>query len=741
MVPPGALPPAPAGKRPPGDYLCFVATQSSPDIARIFMESGGKLNAAELPWETDFSTSAAPVSEFATLRRDGPVEVWVPVASGELADAGVDARGVAVVVAHPDFRLNISSSRLGTGINGTVVASVSGQASVPLRSILENDHSQVGLVYKSWLAHSSTVCISSARVLRVLEDGEQLLSVVYRDDPAADAIEAGVRDASVQLINGYVRSALALRETVQYDASPHLTKSVFKEVVGAANQGYSLLHDFVQGAESPLSLKALDALLGAAIACDCCQDPAAISDFQNATSTPCIAAAREADLVANACSLVATYLTSYRSDGRSRVDTRGSRFEEAESWLHELPRSPIAADDCDGSARCAIGVLRTATRLTDEQAAAHPNLRAAKNAISSYYEPALVVLGASAAEATSADSSHAQVAGHAVAMLIPKISLLSALARASRKPIGASGVPGLAPESLAASVEEARFGALFPANAKKLLPREEQDLLLSWHVASRARELDLQHLVIEGTTPSSSKLHEVDSTKRAAVEASARRDISAFTMLAPTSLRGIQRLHVLGSSPDNDHRFYAAFVEATFARDFGLYTSAELRDLNVAASQFVFVKEGDAVTHAGASPKEITTNNYAMVPLIRLGSKATDVLDKASEFAMRDVVAPRPRGPYRLNGALSQRMEESVKLLDELHECMHEKSEGGYPVTYNVALSTLVFNPKSIAAFCESIKSKARSCSVDKCAVPDLVAYADGTDAGVYCTVNVALDA
>ena len=171
MVPPGALPPAPpaarAGKRPPGHYLCFVATQSSPDIARIFMESGGKLNAAELPWETDFSTSAAPVSEFATLQRDGPVEVWGPVASGELADAGVDARGVAVVVAHPDFRLNISSSRLGTGINGTVVASVSGQASVPLRSILENDHTQVGLVYKSWLAHSSTVCISSARVRTV----------------------------------------------------------------------------------------------------------------------------------------------------------------------------------------------------------------------------------------------------------------------------------------------------------------------------------------------------------------------------------------------------------------------------------------------------------------------------------------------------------------------------------------------------------------------------------------------
>ena len=159
---PAAAPDAPAAPAPaaPGVYVCFKATQSSPDFTRIFMETGGQINAAAIPWQTDFSTSGGSVAAFCHLQREGPKEVLVSVEPGELTDAGKDAESVPVVEVHPDFRVNISTSRLGPAINGTLVASVSGQGSVPLRALLDNDHAQVGLEYKSWLAHGATVCMS-----------------------------------------------------------------------------------------------------------------------------------------------------------------------------------------------------------------------------------------------------------------------------------------------------------------------------------------------------------------------------------------------------------------------------------------------------------------------------------------------------------------------------------------------------------------------------------------------------
>jgi hypothetical protein len=701
------------------------------------MATGGQINAAAIPWQTDFSTSGGSAAAFCELRREGVKEVLVLVEAGELADAGADADGVPVVEVHPDFRVNISTSRLGPAINGTLVASVSGQGSVPLRALLDNEHAQAGLEYKSWLAHGATVCMSGARVVRVLPGGERLpLQVRYRDDPEADAREARLENAAVKLLNEYVHASFALREQVVYGPSPNLTKSVFKTTVGVAGEGYALVHDFVQDAKSPLSLKALDALFAAAIASDCCQDEDDIADFKANAASPGLKAAREARTVASACSLIATYLTSYRSDGRNKVGPAGTTFEEAESWLHELPRSPISADDCDGSARCALGALRTAMEITEEQAAEYPFLGAVKNVVAAYYEPALVVLGATAAEATSADSSHSAIAGHAIAMLLPKVSLLKALARASGKKIGSTDEVLMSPEK-AANVEDKRFGALF--SAKGDLPDEEQKMLASWNVASKHAGLELEPLAIEGTTPASPVLHASGAEAKRAKE-QAERDDEAFKKLSPNSFRSIKRLHVLGKGEGHTHRFYSAFVEATFARDCPLYSSPALREEGVAASQFVFAQNGDAVSVAGSSPRQLVEGDYCLLPLISLPTAPAKVIDESSDFARRNVVAPRERGPLRLDAVQSARLKQSVQHLGALHASMNEKKTGGHPIAYNVALSTLVFNPTSVAAFCSIVQQHANSCTVDKTEVPDLLEYEDGSDAGVYFTVNVTVD-
>tara|TARA_Y100000389_G_scaffold204251_1_gene255874 strand:+ start:5021 stop:5914 length:894 start_codon:yes stop_codon:yes gene_type:complete len=233
-------PVAPVAPAPPvpGVYVRFHATQSSPDFTRIYMETGGRIDAAAIPWQTDFSTSGGSRAVFCHLQRERVERVFVPVELSELKDAGVDADGVHVVEVHPDFRVNVSTSRLCPAINGTLVASVSGQGSVSLRALLDNEHAQVGLEYKSWLAHGATVCMSGARVVRVLPGGESVpLQLCYRKDAESDAYEAFRDTTTVKLLNEYVRSSSALRESVVYEPSPNLTKSVFKTTVGMARQG------------------------------------------------------------------------------------------------------------------------------------------------------------------------------------------------------------------------------------------------------------------------------------------------------------------------------------------------------------------------------------------------------------------------------------------------------------------------------------------------------------------------
>ena len=345
-----AVPDAPGdgGFLAPGDYVCFNATQNCPNITRIFMESGGQIDAASIPWQTDFSTSGAQTATFCHLRREGVKQVFVPIASSERKDAGTlaangrldEEASIPVLELHPDFRVNISTSCLGAAINGTIVSSVSGQGSVPLRSLLENEHVQTGLEYKSWLAHSATVCMSGAQLVRVQEGGgRQPLRVRFRENADADAEEATLADQAVRLINGYVNASFALREKVVYGPSPKLTKSVFKTTVGVAGEGYALVHDYVTDAQSPLSLGTLNAIFKAAIASDCCQDADDISEFMENASSPGLKAAGEARTVASACSLIATYLTSYRSDGRARVDPRGKvrRLRAGSTNFREAP--------------------------------------------------------------------------------------------------------------------------------------------------------------------------------------------------------------------------------------------------------------------------------------------------------------------------------------------------------------------------------------------------------------------
>ena len=615
------LPKTVAPSAPTRDYYLVIdATQTEPDFMGIFMENGGQINAAATKWDTDFAASSATESVVKVLdQHEIEHDILIPLASerliGELS-AKQRKDGIPVVILPADMRLNISTSRIGAAINGTLVSSVSGQGSEYIYNILKpgpNGHAQVGLVYASWLAHGASVGISGAHVVGVDKGADPRDDGVMRTRVNVGFVKRDGQNAmllkgAAMIIQEYVKISYAMRQQLVYAPSPMLTTSVYKDPVGVDGQGYNLVHDIVDRG-SPFGLDVLDSLFQAGIENDCCQDSKTISSFIEDTASPGLKAAKQARVVASAASLVVNYLVAYRADGRNVVSVMGADFAPAESWLRQLARGPIDANDCDGSALMAIGLVNAAVNISDEEAEKYKYLKAVKNAVYPYYHLALSVVGATAAEATSADGEAEHVAGHAIAVMIPTINLLRAMSKPMLKKIGSTNQT-VCPTDKRKMIEEARFNALFPAwkmSAIKL-PPGELDQLKTWGIAEAHEEFkELHPWAMEGTTPSSPVMYVPDASRRSLIEADVDKDDKAFAKASPNVFRSIKILHVGGSSAGSTHRFYRDLVEFTFSRKSPFYTDPILRNFNAAASQFVLSRahDQDAVSSAGATPKDI----------------------------------------------------------------------------------------------------------------------------------------
>ena len=157
-------------------------------------------------------------------------------------------------------------------------------------------------------------------------------------------------------------------------------------------------------------------------------------------------------------------------------------FAPAESWLRQTARDHIEANDCDGSALLAVGVLTATTGITKEQEKEYKNLRAIRNVIYPHYSVGVSIVGASAAEATSADGAHTNVAGHAIALLMPNLHLLRALSRSAHLELAKTGVHVI-DENRREQVANARFDAFFPKDVVEKLTEYDRNNLGSWEDA------------------------------------------------------------------------------------------------------------------------------------------------------------------------------------------------------------------------------------------------------------------
>ena len=176
-------------------YIRFDASQNEPEFMRIFMENGkfyhfqlsryyvvytqlthfllpsfagGSISAAAVHWDTDFAVTGSEQSVVAHLKKHSlhQVEIEIPRADVSLS-TNSDAT-VPCICIPAETRMNVSTSRVGAAINGTLVTTVAGQGSDHLFNIARPaKHYQVGLVYASWAAHAASIGISNARFVGV----------------------------------------------------------------------------------------------------------------------------------------------------------------------------------------------------------------------------------------------------------------------------------------------------------------------------------------------------------------------------------------------------------------------------------------------------------------------------------------------------------------------------------------------------------------------------------------------
>ena len=732
-----------------GFSLRFTATQAEPQFAKLFLATGGAINAAAGPGPTDFAVTGSKSPSSHQLKPTDPTEVCVPISNDIISFDDEDR-----IILNSCTKINACAQRVGAAINGTLVNTFAGAGSTYLStflraaSITEGSHYQLPLTYNTLASHSATVGCSMARIVDA--SGEPV-NVHFVDDVEENEISA----AAEAVVDAWAQGSWTVREKhILYKPSPTLTKTVAKVPVGTNDRGYELAHSVINRS-FPFSLETLNSLLEHTIGAELGFAADEVKTFLNATANPGVQAADWMQTVAAACSTAANYLIPYRADGRTTVTTTGSGFTAVENWRPIC--SPEDGEDCDGSAMLAISMLNTANNATDEDKQLYPYVKAVANALNPYYSVAMCVVGASSAEASGAadggSDGHAQIAGHAIALLVPNLGLARGLNSAEHVETAIHGAAKVGADVIAST----RFTALFGERTVRNLPENERRLLAQGTEAleqirgaslvpnametAAARLAKLQPFAIEGTTPSSPVLFMLDNDKRDRATQSAKYDQLALDKAAPNIGRSVKLLHVGGGDKHNPHRFYHDLVEITFPVSHPLYTDAGLRAIGKASTQYAFVgKEETALpVAAGVTPRQLVEGAYAITPLHCVDASDAAVLDYSHRISARDVMPHRSK-PHQLSETQSKALKRSMSALAKLNtSSCDDEFDNAHAVTYHVAYASLINNPAAIEHLTTRIESAKVGSLVDSRIVKGLALNDTGAEAGLFAVISAVV--
>ena len=758
--------------------LRFDASQAEPDLQTMFMRDGGPINAAVMRGDTDFAVTGSKGSVHLMLRPPGTHGVEIEVPDTEYyVDKGE-------VVLNRRTKLHACMSRNGPAINGPTVSSVSGRGAPLKQAALRKDcrltalcghaghksllsvlrasdtHSQIGMEYASWGAYAATLGVSNARLVKVEEDGSETPVSRVRAQEVDKERKTVLEQASAAL-NSYAERCYVRRSKhLVYKPVPMLTKPVFHDAVGVNGQGvyvyaasqkrtlcsltalragYSPVHD-IMDRRSQLPDEVLDSLFKASILAELGNDVNAYERFMAGTAFPGGRAAEEAQTLASATSILVNFLIAYRADGRNAMTKMGPSFEDAESWLRQVPRSPIEANDCDGSMLEAVGALTQATKIAAADSKKFPHLNAAKNVILPLYTVVGAVVGATAGEATSAGKNGTHVAGHAIALLIPTLTLLRAMEAADAKKIDGND---LVPEEVRQELAEARFRALFDEETKELLMKDYQDMDLStWSLARDAFKGRYVARAIEGTTPSSAVLHTKNDSTRKEQRVLASLDDEAMARMGSNVFRAFKRMHVGGSVSGHDHRFYREIVEITVPRSSPLFSDPALRSMGFAASQFVLAPASQCGTDlncSGVSPQQLVEEDFVSVPLATFPEADANALQIAGEASALDVIPRRTSSTMKLTEFQTENLKRSLDALHSISDKLRFGEGDGQVLTYIVAFSTLVHSPNSVKFFCNSVAKHATCVELHDTVVRGIALDVQGNEAGHFISLGIVV--
>ena len=792
-----------------GSYVLHIsAKRVEANYEGTFLTRGGSLGACAARGELDLSLSHSDTSTHVLLteRLDQTIEIPIPGAlvANEtalrartgfvkgLADNG-QALGPLLFLSDR-ARLNFTNSRVGASINGSVVTTLAGQASIALKDVFSepqdlgdvlavNDSGakpaseaatgaspveamaqiqgdllktakvlvpmnfeSIPLKYSNWDAHQAVVSVHEPKVYRVCEDGTRSgpISIAFVNDKAMDTQLAKVEP----LLQGIYDSSWETTKKVVFKASPNLTKSVMNVPAGYNASTYAPAAA-VNDTPPAYSDATLEAIVKACLSAECTDEE--MEDIRTRLGTPDASAALElAPIMANAMSAFSAYTMPYRIDGAPTIEPMGLKMVEAESWRAEPVRSALQADDCDGSACSAISVVTRATVIASDPTLAkeHPHLNALGNSLGAHYVFGTCVLAANAGHADAANEHEQKIAGHAIALAIPKVHFLAALDRGARGNF--EGMPVVEVEKRD-EAEVARFAALYPDDLLLRMALEGEDVTAfadSAHlVASVYADAanGFQPLSMEGTTLASSCMYTHDLDTRKARSESYARDKIVATALAPN----VTRTHkVLDAGEKGSHAFYNSMVEISLSMRHPLFTSEALRSLGLASPHYRFARprEDQPIQVAGASPEDLALGNWSVVPLWRSGTAEADVLDVAHAEAASNVVPMRGK-PLTLQPPQVKSLNTSMALLEALQEVLSKRvdipeAEATHGSRHLISAAALIGNPEAVKAFAKTVATndgitgEVKGLGDDKI-VPGVAANGDGVDVGRFVVVEL----
>ena len=606
---------------PNGDgprYVLRIGVQKSEvDLATQFLAKGGTLGGAAARGNTSFAISHAdkhetflltntnqtidlPLSE--KLLQTSRAHYFQEVPQGHRVDATVGPH----VLLSDRTRLNIVSTRTGAAINGTLVSTLAGTASVPLLSLFGTVETsrfvqgnakgkaarpaaaftQIPLQYPNWEAINATLGVCVPQIIRVAADGSEMqVSALFFTPSKRAAYVAQVQP----LIKSIYDGAWQMTKDVVFKPEPNLHKSVVAERdAGFDASGYSLAAA-VNDTPPALLPEVAEAVLGAAFAQELPGEHAKmLADLACPSLT---ATTRHGRSIATALSAVAAFAMPYRVDGTPTATPEGLKMFQSESWPVQANADPFRlSDDCDGQANFANQFIEQAKGLKAGgiDMARFPNMRALANSIGAHYVHGMAVIAANAGHADAADPTKTTIAGHAITTLLPKTSFAMAMQRGAKARVNGKFV--VEPQ-FERAVTNARWEALYPQSLRDEMPAAERDMLASHEVASKwvakTAASGPQPLAIEGTTFASAQLYEHDPAARE----ERMRDFvdckASLQAFSPNILRVFKTLDVCETG---EHAFYNSVVETSISPKSPLFTDGPLRSMGAACCHVRYAK-------------------------------------------------------------------------------------------------------------------------------------------------------